>query len=189
MLRPSHTIQGPLVRRFDAASARDGGTPFRVDATAAERDALATDCGLPGIDALSADLLVEREGAEGLRVTGSVVARVRQVCVVSLDEFTSDVDEPLDVRFAPEAEVDALAAAYAARSPGADDDEAEDLPDPIVGGRIDLGALVAEVLVLGLDPYPRKPGVAFDEPLAAEPDVPAASPFAVLRQLKRPDEP
>ncbi len=186
MLRPSHTIQGPLVRRFDAAAARDGGTPFRVDATAAERDALATDCGLPGIDALSADLLVEREGAEGLRVTGSVVARVRQVCVVSLDEFASDIDEPLDVSFAPEAEVDALAAAHAARAPGADDEEAEDLPDPIVGGRIDLGALVAEVLVLGLDPYPRKPGVAFSEPVAAEP---AASPFAVLRDLKRPDGP
>ena len=28
--------------------------------------------------------------------------------------------------------------------------------------QIDLGALAAEFLALGLDPYPRKPGVAFD---------------------------
>ena len=34
-------------------------------------------------------------------------------------------------------------------------------PDEIVNGQIDLGALTAEFLVLGLDPYPRKPGVDF----------------------------
>ena len=35
----------------------------------------------------------------------------------------------------------------------------EDAPDPIVDGKIDLGALAAEFMILGLDPYPRKPGV------------------------------
>ena len=34
-------------------------------------------------------------------------------------------------------------------------------PDEIVNGQIDLGALTAEFLALGLDPYPRKPGVDF----------------------------
>ena len=34
-------------------------------------------------------------------------------------------------------------------------------PDEIVNGQIDLGAITAEFLVLGLDPYPRKPGVDF----------------------------
>lgn len=187
MLRPFPTTSGPLVRRFDAAAARDDGTPFRVDASAAERAALAADCGLPGIDALSADLTVAREGTDGLRVTGSVVARVRQVCVVSLDEFPAEIDEPVDVRFAPEADVEALAAAYAARSSSAEEGDAEDLPDPIVAGRIDLGALVAEALVLGLDPYPRKPGIAFSEPVPQEEEEPAASPFAVLRGLKGPE--
>ena len=35
-------------------------------------------------------------------------------------------------------------------------------PDEIVNGKIDLGAVAAEFLALGLDPYPRKPGVDFD---------------------------
>ena len=35
----------------------------------------------------------------------------------------------------------------------------EDEPDPIIDGKIDLGALAAEFFALGLDPYPRKPGV------------------------------
>ncbi len=39
--------------------------------------------------------------------------------------------------------------------------EQPDPPDPIVNGRIDLGQLAAEFLALGLDPYPRKPGVEF----------------------------
>ncbi len=50
-----------------------------------------------------------------------------------------------------------------------------DQPDPIVGGHIDLGALAAEFLTLGLDPHPRKPGAQFEEPAPAAPD---AHPFA-----------
>ena len=58
----------------------------------------------------------------------------------------------------------------------------EDEPDPLVDGKIDLGALAAEFFALGLDPYPRKPGVAFEPP--AEPE-PQATPFAVLRGGKK----
>ena len=38
----------------------------------------------------------------------------------------------------------------------------EDEPDPIIDGKIDLGALTAEFFALGLDPYPRKPGAVLD---------------------------
>ena len=184
MTRPS-TSPAPLSRRFDAATVRDGAKAVRVDATEAERAALAAESGLPGIETLAADLLVARDGAWGLRVTGRVAARVRQTCVVTLEDFASDLDEDVDVRFAPEAEIEAEAAARAAR-PGGGEDEPEDLPDPIVGGRIDLGALVGEIMVLGLDPYPRKPGAAFAESApAADDEMP--SPFAVLRTLKDQD--
>ena len=57
------------------------------------------------------------------------------------------------------------------------------IPDVYRDGRIDLGAIVAEHLALGLDPYPRSPGVAFDGHIE---DDPAAdpSPFAALAALK-----
>ena len=58
-----------------------------------------------------------------------------------------------------------------------------DPPEPIVNGRIDLGAVTAEFLALGLDPYPRKPGVAYEP--APERD-PADSPFAALAKMKKP---
>jgi uncharacterized metal-binding protein YceD (DUF177 family) len=183
MVRQHQAASGPLSRWFDVSSVTEGGTTFRVVASAAERQAVAIDCGLPGIDALAAAFLVAREVPDGARVTGSVTARIRQICVLSLDEFESDLDEPVDLRFASEAEIEAQIAARAAR-PIPDESDDGDLPDPIRRGRIDLGALMAEILVLGLDPYPRKPGVTFAEPAASVPDEPKASPFAMLRNLK-----
>ncbi len=184
MMRPQTMPAGPLSRRFEAAAVRDGGTAVRLETTEAEREALAASCGVVGIDALAADFRVTADGEGGLRVTGSAAARVRQVCVVSLEEFASDIAESVDLRFAPAAAVEALAAERAARPPTGDEGDDDDLPDPIVNGRIDLGALAAEMLVLGLDPYPRRPGVAFADPASTGPAASDVSPFAVLRTLK-----
>ena len=58
---------------------------------------------------------------------------------------------------------------------------AEDPPDPLIGGVVDLGACISEFLTLALDPYPRKPGAQFNEPApAADAET---SPFAKLRTL------
>ena len=100
-----------------------------------------------------------------------------QTCVVSLDPFPATVEEDIDVRFAPRDDE------RAARRRGPEEPETvsmteDDEPDPIIDGRIDLGALAREFLALGLDPYPRKPGVAFEPPAEPEPE---ATPFAVLR--------
>ena len=59
---------------------------------------------------------------------------------------------------------------------------ADDAPEPLVGGMIDLGEVATEFLSLGLDPYPRKADAAFATP-AAEDDTP--HPFAALAALKK----
>ncbi len=53
--------------------------------------------------------------------------------------------------------------------------------EPLHEGRIDLGAVATEFLLLGVNPYPRKPGVEFASPasVAAE-----EGPFAALAALK-----
>ncbi len=56
-----------------------------------------------------------------------------------------------------------------------------DPPDEIVDRKIDVGALTAEFLALGLDPHPKKPGVEF-EPVIEDSD---ASPFDELARLKK----
>jgi uncharacterized metal-binding protein YceD (DUF177 family) len=59
----------------------------------------------------------------------------------------------------------------------------EDEPDPIINGRIDLGALAAEFFALGLDPYPHKPGEALDE--EGTHSERTDSPFAALAERNK----
>ena len=158
--------------RVDALP-KDGET-LTIEATPSEREALAAFLKLPSIERLSATLTVERAMEGGARVTGMVQGELIQTCVVTLEPFPAAVEEEIDVRFAPRDEE----ARRTASEPGTFSMADEDEPDPIVDGKIDLGALAAEFFALGLDPYPRKPGVEFVQP--PEPEA-ATTPFAVLR--------
>lgn len=175
-----------------------------IEATEEERDALARADGIPAIHMLRAEFRISRVG-KFIHVNGEVRARVTQICVVSLDPFESELVEPVEVRFAPQAHTPVVPPAIEgmsrrrasqanARQEAARKEKApppvatlegeEDPPDPIIDGRIDLGALAAEFLALGLDPYPRKPGVVF-EPIESEPEE--ESPFAALARLRKPE--
>jgi uncharacterized metal-binding protein YceD (DUF177 family) len=167
----------PLSRIVRVDAIPKDGDMVTIEATPAERKALAAAYKLPGIAALTATLRLTREGAGGARVQGVVHGEVTQVCVVSLDPFEAKVDEDIDVRLAPEP--DARRPSHEIETVWMDD---EDQPDPIVDGRIDVGALAAEFFALGLDPYPRKPGTTFESPSEPGEDD---TPFAVLRKLTR----
>jgi uncharacterized metal-binding protein YceD (DUF177 family) len=158
------------------------GQVIAIEATLNEREALASFYQLPSIAALTATFRLEPWGRGGAQVTGAVHGALTQVCVISLEPFPATVDEEVDVRFAPQA-----AANPASTSPKetetfslADEDE----PDPVIDGKIDLGALAAEFFALGLDPYPRKPDAMFDEE-RSHPE-PKDSPFAALAQKVKP---
>ena len=160
-----------------------------VEASEAERAALAEVCGLPGIGRLTARLKVTASGRGRYEVTGEVRARVTQVCVVSLEPFETDIAEPVEISVAPPEEVARLEESYARRR---EEDpnglEIDEPPDPIVNGRIDLGAVTAEFLALGLDPHPHKPGVEFSAEAAGLGKEEGTSPFAALAQLRKSDE-
>jgi uncharacterized metal-binding protein YceD (DUF177 family) len=161
------------VVRVDALP-RDGQT-VTIEATPAERKALASLYKLPAIAALTATLRIEPWGGAGARVTGAVHGAVTQMCVVSLEPFPATVDEAVDVRFAPQAKPPAAKETLSL----ADEDE----PDPVIDGKIDLGALAAEFFALGLDPYPRKPGATLEQSTKSEV---TDSPFSALAQRAKP---
>jgi uncharacterized metal-binding protein YceD (DUF177 family) len=132
--------------------------------------------GLRELSRLSAVFDLERRGA-GVRVTGNVSARVGQTCVVTLEPVENDIDELVDLRFAPRAAAPAAKSETVAAH--ASDDEP---PEPLLDGKLDLGAIATEFLLLGIDPYPRKPGAEF-APVKA--DDASAKPFAALEALKK----
>jgi len=140
------------------------------------RAGLAALAGVADIPRLEAAVDVARHGS-GLRAAGRVSATVGQTCVVTLEPMENLVDEPIDVIFAPDPTGD-LADQNAAF-------EAHEPPEVLSDGTADLGAIMTEFLLLGIDPYPRKPGVEF-APQPAHPgeESTSAGPFASLAKLK-----
>ena len=155
---------------------RDGRT-VDIEASPSEREALAAIYQLPSIEELSAGFTLRRSAGGEVRVTGAVHGRLTQLCVVSLEPFPADVDEEVDVQFAPLP--DGAAAPRLAEEPQTFSIADEDEPDPIIDGKIDLGALAAEFFALGLDSHPRKPGAVLE--WSGDEEEGEGSPFSALR--------
>jgi uncharacterized metal-binding protein YceD (DUF177 family) len=152
------------------------GRSYELVPDEATRKRLAAVANVVSIASLNVSLLVRPVGEDGAEATGSLEGMVRQTCVVSLEEFDNKIAETIAVDFAVAAE---------SKAETEDEEEIEDLPDPIVGGKIDLGALATEFLILAIDPYPRKPGAALEVKDAPEESPePRRNPFEQLSGLK-----
>jgi hypothetical protein len=150
----------------------DGGLERHLSADEATRERVAAFADLRTLRRLEADFVVSRRG-RGLRVVGEVEATVGQTCVITLELVENKVVEAVNLIFEP---------------PIADElegvlppDAAADRPEPLDNGSVDLGAIATEFLVLGIDPYPRKPGAVFAPPVVPTTDD---GPFAALAGLK-----
>lgn len=179
--QPSPT--GNFVRPLLIDEVSDTGLDVSIEADAAECAAMAKSDGLVAIASFEADFHVAKQGPTKFKVTGVLRARVAQTCVVSLDPFETDVRADIDVDFAAATAV-SHGGGESAGGRAASDAAQLDAPDPIIDGRIDLGGLAEEFLILSLDPYPRKPGVHFDELGLCGDVAEKVSPFAVLKKLK-----
>jgi uncharacterized metal-binding protein YceD (DUF177 family) len=142
------------------------------------RAGLARFTGVLAVPAFTTRLRLLPDGTGGAVVTGTLDATVRQNCVVSLEPFDNPVHEEIALRFAPEAAKPAKAIA-----PDIEIEES-DPSDSIIDGVIDLGAVMSEFLILGIDPYPKKPGAIFTPPASAKDDK-RDNPFAALEKLKK----
>jgi uncharacterized metal-binding protein YceD (DUF177 family) len=157
----------------------DTGLHRELEANQVTRDAVADVGGLRAVLSVQASFDVTPKSGGRFHVAGQVRARVGQTCVVTLEEMESEIDEPIDLIFAPPEQIPQMADLV---------DEAEqsedtpDPPEPIENGIIDLGRLATDALYLGVDPYPRKPDAVF-EPLVEAAD-PEDHPFAALKALK-----
>ena len=143
---------------------------FLVEATQEERAALAARMGLEAVLALSCQFSLRRMRLHGGEVAAvhaqaALRARVTQTCVVSLEPFEAEVAEDFTVRFVPEG------------SEREDVDIEDEDEIPYAGIAIDLGEAAAEQLALALDPFPRKPGIAFE----GHEDEEEGGPFSVLK--------
>ncbi|MBF9036591.1 DUF177 domain-containing protein [Rhodobacterales bacterium HKCCE2091] len=131
--------------------------------------------GLLGLTDLSLAGTVRTEGRD-VMLEATLAATVIQPCVVTLEPVTTRI----------EAEVRRH---YTEDMPEPDGEETEmpedDTLEPL-SGQVDLGAVMAEALVLNLPLYPRAEGVEFEggeDPDDTE-DTPPEKPFAGLAGLR-----
>jgi len=154
----------------------DAGLHLAIEAPAATRAAVAELAAVRDLPRLSAVFDLTRQGG-GVHVSGQVSARVGQTCVVTLEPIESAVEEAVDLAFAPASGTQSEPKTARKRSQGG-----YEPPEPLMNGMLDLGALATEFLILGIDPYPRKPGAQF-APL--KPEDAGEQPFAALQTLKK----
>ncbi|MCF4164487.1 DUF177 domain-containing protein [Zavarzinia compransoris] len=172
-------------RPLRAESVHMRGRTERLTATPAECAALAARFDILAVESLSAEIELRPHRRDGLALSGRLAADVVQACVVSLEPVPAHVEVAFERVYEPGAEdpnesfsVDDLF-----------DPDADDPPEPLIDGIVDLGELVAEELALALDPYPRAPDAEIPAQYRAEEEEGPADagmqdthrPFAVLK--------
>lgn len=176
--------QPPFSYRIRVGSVSHNPLEVRLKADERERAALASLWDILGVEALSAELKVRRWKKDGVKVMGTVHAEVTQACIVTLDPVSQVIDEEVEEIFVPEGSPLARIPADGAGEMVVDPD-GPDLPEPFTGDEIDVGAFVAEMAAMALDPYPRKAEAEFaGHEEGTEEVVRKPSPFAVLKNLK-----
>jgi hypothetical protein len=153
----------------------EAGLRVELAADQAIRSETARAAGVVALPRLEAQFDVTRHGRDGLHITGSVSAIVRQTCVVTLDPVENEVHEPVDLTFMPGRHDGNAHAREEEIGP-------HDAPEALINGTVDLGAIATEFLMLGIDPYPRKAGAVFSAPATGDT---SDHPFAALEALKK----
>lgn len=180
----------------DVTSLPPAGRHYAIAADAEQRTRVAARLGVQQVSALTATFDLAPRAGGLVKVTGKVDADVTQTCVVTLAPIPATVSEEVETRFTTFAPTPAGSGKASA---GKSEKTAEELvslseeepPEEAADGQIDLGELAVVHLALGLDPYPRAPGAAFESVSWGEKGEKSEpeSPFAVLAQLKKKSPP
>jgi uncharacterized metal-binding protein YceD (DUF177 family) len=177
---PRDPSRDPWRAPVAVAQVPEAGLHRDIEADPRQRQALADIAGLREVLSAEASFDVTPKSGGRFHVAGSVRARVGQTCVVTLEEIENDIDEGIDLIFAPPEQIPQMAAL--AEEAERSDVEIPDPPEPIENGMIDLGRLATDALFLGIDPYPRKADAVFEPVVEAA--APEDHPFAALKALQ-----
>ena len=129
-----------------------GNAPLRLEATEAERAALAERFALVSIDRLEAEIAIVPDG-DTIAASGPLLADIVQSCAVSGDDLPVKIREDIALSFVPEA---SLAAAAPDEEIELDENELDQIP--YRGTGFDLGEAIAQSLALAIDPFAEGPG-------------------------------
>lgn len=157
--------------------ARLGVEPFyqEIEATAAEREALARRFDLVSLDRLSARVSLARKAGDAIRLDAEFEAEFAQTCVVSLEPVSGRITQSFSLVY------------------GAAEEEQEEIViavdepafEPLTSDAIDIGEAVAQELSLALPDFPRGVDAAVEPSTIGEPEDDRFAALAAWRGLPR----
>jgi uncharacterized metal-binding protein YceD (DUF177 family) len=152
---------------------------YELEASAEECAALAKRFGILAVCGLAATIRLKRLGGRDLfRLSGHIEAEVEQACVVTLEPVRQKVSEDFALTYSADREAETNEVVV--------DLDAEDPPELVEDGTIDIGEAAAEHLALALDPFPRADSAVFEMESDNSEELEApSSPFAALAKLKK----
>lgn len=161
-------MKTPELQRLIPVDRIGAGLETVVEATEQECGQLAGRLNVPAVSALTCRFRLRLLPGGIVAAQGELHARLTRTCVLTLDDFETELTEKFSLRFVPQGQESEDF-----------DPEAED-EVPYSAAVIDLGEAAVEQLALTLDPYPRAPGAE----LPSEQTQPASSPFSPLASLR-----
>jgi hypothetical protein len=169
----------PFVHHYDLRDLGQGGARISIVLDGEDLDRLAQWAGVEKVESFSAKIELQKSSSSRFKLGAHLEADILQNCVVTLDPVRSQVVRDFSRELHLVAATRIVTEAPGPLTLAAGDDDA---PEEIASPLIDLAAPLLEELSLGIDPYPRAPGVAFEQPQDAQ--TGSESPFAVLKALK-----
>ena len=178
-------MQPEFSRPIAVSSLPPKGRHFREQASARERDQLSNRLGLIGLKEMGFDVqLTPNARGTAVEAAGQFKAVVTQACSVTLAPLDTTIDVTFQLRFEDIGETD--------EEPHVDVDlDTDDPPEPIINGTFDNGESITQLIALEIDPFPRTPGLPFEDKAARphgsggqDSEADAKNPFAVLESLK-----
>lgn len=153
-----------------------GEQSYMLRADKAQLETLKEILQVPAVNYFEADIKLKFQKKRGiLDVSGQVRAGLGLISVISLEPFDRAYKTDFALTFDTNATYEQIREL--------DEDIEADIPDIVIGGRIDLGDIAIEQLALVMEDHPRQDGEEFS-PLI-EDDAPLReNPFAILSKLK-----
>ncbi len=166
---------------------------FQFAADERQRIDLARRLGIVSVEKAECIATIQKVSGGTYHALGTVRADVTQSCVVSLAPVPASIEDEFEGWYSDkDANAVSFAKARSEREVKKGQTEIEVLeesvdPEPVIGGKVDIGELATQYLSLALDPYPQADGVAHVY-TAPAPDKDGAelrkSPFEALKDWK-----
>lgn len=179
----------------DIDDLQSGPRTYDFSASEEARADLARRMGVVSVENAQGTITLQRVSGGVIQAIGTVRADLTQSCVVSLVPVPTHIEEDFEGWFGDKSGAVSFTKARNEREAKKGQSEAELLeesvdPEPIIGGKVDIGELATQYLCLALDPYPHAPGVSAEFIAAPPPDKDGEgaalrkNPFEALKDWK-----